>query len=127
VLPGPHMLMHVCWPVMQDYQERVDDANEKLSSVHDLHNKSENLRVKQQTLAKQNGDAYARFVVCALAGLWSPRHVVLLSLQQQLVWTLARLRESPAQSRWNEEDEGEPSDQLQGYLDGADQKVACPC
>ena len=31
-----------------------------------------------------------------------------------------------AQSRWNEEDEGEPAEQLQDYLDGADQKVACP-
>jgi hypothetical protein len=28
------------------------------------------------------------------------------------------------QSRWNEEDEGDPTEQLQGYLDNADQKVS---
>ena len=63
------VLMCLCWCMLQRYQEKVDDANEKLSSVHDLHNKSENLKVKQQTLSKQNGEAYARFVVCVLAAL----------------------------------------------------------
>jgi hypothetical protein len=61
---GLHVVMHACWlSVMQKHQEKVDDANEKLSSVHELHNKLENLKVKQQTLAKQNGESYARFVV----------------------------------------------------------------
>ncbi len=49
--------------LVQMHQEKADDANEKLTSVSDLHNKAENLKIKQQTLAKQNGEAYARFVV----------------------------------------------------------------
>jgi hypothetical protein len=54
-----------CLPasLVQMHQEKADDANEKLSAVSDLHNKAENLKIKQQTLAKQNGEAYARFLV----------------------------------------------------------------
>lgn len=48
---------------VQEYQEKVDNANEKLTRVANLLNKIENMKVKQQTLAKQNGEAYARFVV----------------------------------------------------------------
>ena len=49
--------------LVQMHQEKADDANEKLVAVSDLHNKAENLKIKQQTLAKQNGEAYARFLV----------------------------------------------------------------
>lgn len=58
---GPRV-SHTCF-LVQMHQEKADDANEKLAAVSDLHNKAENLKIKQQTLAKQNGEAYARFLV----------------------------------------------------------------
>lgn len=51
-----------CNEKILEHQARVDEANEKLSQVASLANKLENMKVKQQTLHKQNGDAYARYV-----------------------------------------------------------------
>lgn len=46
----------------------MDEANDKLNQVASLANKLENMKVKQQTLHKQNGDAYARYVVSCGCG-----------------------------------------------------------
>ena len=69
--------------LVQIHQEKVDDANEKLTSVSELHNKAENLKVKQQTLAKQNGEAYARFVV------WTSIVAVFRSARGRIAYALA--------------------------------------
>lgn len=41
----------------------MEEANAKLTEYSDLLNTLETLNVKQQTLAKQNGEVFARFTV----------------------------------------------------------------